>query len=48
MERSVWAAARRGDVEYLRALLQAEAEVPVDALDDVGCTPLMVSLPPRP
>ena len=43
MERTVWAAARRGDVAGLRALLQAEAGVHVDERDDFGVTPLMVS-----
>lgn len=37
----IWRAARRGDLGALRALLEPEAEVPVDACDDWGVTPLM-------
>ena len=42
MERTIWAAARRGDLVALRALLSPEAEVAVDVLDDFGVTALMV------
>jgi len=44
MERSVWAAARTGNVTCLRALLSWEAEVSVDEPDDNLVTPLMVRL----
>ena len=45
MQRTVWSAARRGDVTALHSLMQPEAEVPPDVLDDFGVSPLMVRLP---